>query len=109
MYKRQQLGGLLPLLILLTWELFTAASSPYPTLAGLVLVMLISSGCWHMWWTFLLDEMPLEVYHCPSWYIKMNANQLPLLKARLNRKALKPHAERRAAELRKRCGMGFSL
>ena len=105
-----QVGGLIPLMILLTWELFTAASSPYPTLAGVVLAhVLISNGCWHMWWTFLLEVMPLEVYHCPRWYIKLSAGQLPLLKARLDRKALKPHAERRAAELRKRCGMGFSL
>ena len=54
---------------------------------------------------FSILEMALELYHLP-WYVMLSlAIQIPWLRHRLTDEALRPGAERRAAELRALLGL----
>ena len=101
------LGGVFELLILVFWQLFTAATCPYPLIGVVLLVSLLYTFLQYALIKFQLDATPLEVYHSPRWLqtmLKQQPGAIPL-RARFRDEALKPAAERRAAELRARCGI----
>ena len=98
-------GANFPLFLLTFWHLFTVASSPYPVIGAVLLQLVMFNVVGHFFWKYMLDAMPLEMYHLPSWFKILLKSAAPLLKARINGKALKPAAEQRAAELRARCGL----
>ena len=101
------LGAVFELLILVFWQLFTAATCPYPLIGVVLLVSLIWPFLQYALIKFQLDATPLEMYHSPRWLqtmFKQQPGAIPL-RARFRDEALKPAAERRAAELRARCGI----
>ena len=99
------LGGMAPLFILVVWQLLTVAGSPVPFIGALILCQLLIIPLGHFQFKYVLDALPLEVYHAPRWSRKMFALMVPQLGSRFSDVALKPAAERRAAELRARFGI----
>ena len=100
-------GGVFELLILVFWQLFTEATCPYPLIGVVLLVSLMWTFVQYALIKFQLDAVPLEMYHMPRWMqtmFKQQPGAIPL-RARFRDEALKPAAERRAAELRARCGI----
>ena len=98
-------GGLFPLLGLVFWNLLIEANNPIP----LICAVLATLGYFSLFLTvmnyFSILEMALELYHLP-WYVMLSlAIQIPWLRHRLTDEALRPGAERRAAELRALLGL----
>ena len=96
------MGTLLPIFILLFWQLFTAAASPYPLLGALTAFWLLATFLDTLFFGFMIDAMPLEVYHTPRWFRLLVSPFLPHRAKELRDKQLEPRAKMRAAELRKR-------
>ena len=92
---------------LLLWSLFTAAGSPYPFIGVIVLIVGFLQVNLHLFFKFILTEMPLEAYHSPRWWREAILLYTPWLRARWSDAVVKPAAERRAAELRARLGIKF--
>ena len=87
--------------------LFTAAGSPYPFIGVIVLIVGFLQVNLHLFFKFILTEMPLETYHSPRWWREAILLSTPWLRARWSDAVVKPAAERRAAELRARLGIKF--
>ena len=100
------------LAVLMAWSLFTNAQAPYMMLVALVLWVLMLSHLFYISTDYLVEALPLELYHMPRcgklpialWYLVIVPS--PSLWSRLSREALRAAAEKRAAELRARCGLG---
>lgn len=88
----------------MVWQWFTWAKSPYPLIGTLIFFNVTTTVKMHFFLKFLLDAMPLELYHVP-WWVRELYKQSPLLKKRFALEALKPGAERRTTELGARMGI----
>ena len=97
-------AGMVPLCFLQIWQLFTIAGTPVPMTVGCLLIYIVMLGTYSLLWGFLIDAMPLEVYHLPKIARKGAAASMPWLKARLQDEMLIPAARKRAVELRARAG-----
>ena len=96
-------AGCFPLAFLMTWHLFTVASSPYPLLGATAVFFTVNAANNFMLLKCMITVMPLEIYHVPDWMFWLMRNALaPMLRSQVSRAALKPAAELRAAELRAR-------
>ena len=93
-----------PLLMLAIWHAFTDATSPYPLIGSLVIGSLFYFFLMNMTFNFMLENVPLEVYHMPRWLKVDLKYSMPWLRSQLDDKALKPRAELRAAQLRTQMG-----
>lgn len=98
-------GGLFPLIFLLFWQFFIAASSPYPMLGALVALLVVDTVVHTLFVKFMIREFPLEHYHVPRWFICFARSQVPHLASLFSDKQLEAAAKARAAELRVRCGI----
>lgn len=98
------LGSIFPLTALCFWRFYTAAESPYPMLANVVVVMLLHHLLGGATQRFLVTSLPLELYHTPKWFLCMlrGASLGMGTTHLLAPAALKAAAERRAAHLRPR-------
>ena len=94
-----------PLFILVGWEAFTNATSPYPLLGCLFIFYVVHMGFLTMMFAVMLDIMPLEVYHMPRWLKVDLKHSLWWGRYKLKDEYLKPAAERRAAKLRAQMGI----
>ena len=94
-------GGLLPLMPLMLWDLFTLGNSPYPVIGSFVIACIVDAVGVYLFWVFAAKAMPLECYHMPLWFMQILIMQMPMLKPLLSRDALKARAKMRAAELHK--------
>ena len=94
-----------PLFILVGWEAFTNATSPFPLIGCLLIYYVIHMGFMTMMFAVMLDIMPLEVYHMPRWLKVDLKHSLWWGRYKLKDEYLKPAAERRAAKLRAQMGI----
>ena len=98
-------GGTWPILGLVFWNLLIAANSPIPVICAVLLTLGFLSLFLTIMNYFSTLEMALELYHLP-WYVMLTlALNIPWLRHRLTDEALRPSAERRAAELRALLGL----
>lgn len=97
------MGVFFPLIALCFWQSFTDATSPYPMLANLVVVMMFHNSIGGRMQRFFGEAIALEVYHTPKWFLSgvlrpasrgMGTHHL------LAPEPLKAAAEKRAAKLR---------
>ena len=96
-------GCILPLFALLWWQLFTAAVSPYPLLAAIVLGLVFNVAIFHLHWYSHTIGLALELYHLPHWFRNMARFVIaptPTIIRTMSFSALQPKARQRAAELR---------
>ena len=94
-----------PLIFLAMWQAFTDASSPYPLIGCLVLFLVFYQFVFTLFLSFVISNMPLEMYHMPRWLKEDIKHFLPWLKRRVSDQALRGPAERRAARLRMQMGL----
>ena len=88
-----------PIMILVCWQAFAAAASPYPLIGSLLLSNVVAVAINVAAAHFTVDAMPLEVYHWPSFIRKMWSQWTPGLKRKLADAVLEPAARKRAAHL----------
>ena len=98
-------GVFFPLVGLCFWQLLTDATSPYPLIGGIALFFAFYFAFMSLFFDFALDNLPLEIYHMPAWLQSDLRMSMPWLRSRLNTKALRAPAERRAAKLRAQMGL----
>ena len=101
-------GAFLPLNVLVGWALAAEATSVYPLLAAVPLIVVMNVPLQTMVMKFLISEMPLELYHLPSWmlgFMRSQMGPIPSVAKQMSREALKPAAVERAVQLRLRAGV----
>ena len=99
-------GVVFPLVILVFYERFVVAASPYPMVATATYTYLTWTLMAHMIWSFHIHGMALEIFHFPPWVIVFVRYVLcPFHNRALLDKNLEPLARRRAAELRARASV----
>ena len=97
---------LLPLVIIVFWQGFIGAGSPYPMLIATLVALLLQPALTNFVHDFQAKGMALEMYHYPRWamfFIRRVA--APAQATKLSDAALEPLAQKRAAELRERMGL----
>ena len=90
------------------WALAAEATSVYPLLAAVPLIVVMNVPLQTMVMKFLISEMPLELYHLPIWMLSFMRSQMgpiPSVAKQMSREALKPAAVERAVQLRLRAGV----
>ena len=104
------LVGFIPLCVLVFWRLFNLARSPYMVIGAIGVTQILQLVTNHFSLKFMVQALPLEIYHTPRWFREQCKNVMgPLLRGMLSDDALRPAAERRAAELRARYSSWQSL
>ena len=98
-------GGTWPMLGLIFWNVLIAANSPIPVICAVLVTLGFASLFLTILNYFSTIEMALELYHLPRYMMLHFAVLIPWLRHRLTDEALRPGAERRAAELRALLGM----
>lgn len=94
-----------PAMCLFVWGLFTDAASPYPMIAGLVLMLLAQTYLGSVMFKFIFKDFALEIYHSPRWAMWMYKVSYPEHKNLLVDATLRAAAEKRADKLRARAGI----
>ena len=97
-------GGIYPLMGLFEWKVVTAARSPYPSVVAIAFFCATSFGLAnHVFLKFVIDALPLELYHQPSWMRTLGMLHNPQLASQMTLAALEPRARKRAAQLLAGC------
>ncbi|KAH8055586.1 hypothetical protein JL722_7923 [Aureococcus anophagefferens] len=96
-------GGIYPLMGLFEWKVVTAARSPNPSVVAIAFFCATSFGLAnHVFLKFVIDALPLELYHQPSWMRTLGMLHNPQLASQMTLAALEPRAKR-AAQLLAGC------
>merc|ERR1712087_70833 len=91
-----------PLIVLCFWQFFTVATSPYPMLVNVFVVVLFHHSVGSRVQRFLAEALALELYHAPAWFLKLlrSASRGMGTTHLLEEKSLKAAALDRAERLR---------
>ena len=96
--------GLFPTLLLMFWQRFTMAVSPYPLIGAAVFAYAATMLCNTVTNITTLDALTLEFYHMPPFLTKQMKN-FPWLWSRLKDEIILDKAQKRAAHLRALVGL----
>ena len=96
------LGVFFPLLVICFWVFFTDATSPYPMLACLFMVLVLNNTVGAVTQKFFAEAIALEFYHMPKWFLGMcrQASTFMGTSQLIGETQLRAAAERRAQKLR---------
>jgi hypothetical protein len=94
-----------PLMALTLWHGFMDATSPWPLIGCVATFFLFYMSFMTILMGFIIEHMPLEMYHMPKWLREDLKMSMPWLRSRLADKSLRGPAERRAAKLRAQMGL----
>ena len=98
-------GLVWPLMALTLWHGFVDATSPWPLVGCVATFFLFYMSFMTILMGFVIEHMPLEMYHMPKWLREDLKMSMPWLRSRLADKSLRGPAERRAAKLRAQMGL----
>ena len=99
------IAGIIPTILLLFWQRFTMATSPYPLIGAAVFAygaMMLTNTLTNI---TMIEAMSLEIYHAPIWVLKQLRMGFPWLKSRLTDEKMEARARLRAAQLRALVGL----